>query len=252
MNFEISEKYKRYTDRLVELTQNFEREGEAFGDQPRNTIKLFKLDRETLNVKSFKIPNLINRIAYRYFRKSKARRSFEYAHLLIERGINTPYPIAYFEEKKVLFGKSFYISKQLEGVFEYREMIFEPKFPNRYEILKQFTRFTYQLHEKGIEFLDHSPGNTLILYDEAQKKYEFYLVDLNRMKFHKALDYEMRIKNFARLTPEKNMVYTMSAEYARLIGKDFETVFKDMWAAVQEFFKKRDRKKRLKKMVKNK
>ena len=50
-------------------------------------------------------------------------------------------------------------------------------------ILRQFIRFSYLLHQKGIEFLDNSPGNTLIKKNE-KGVYDFYLVDLNRMKFH--------------------------------------------------------------------
>ena len=56
----------------------------------RNIIKLFELEGKTVNVKSFKIPNLVNKIAYKYFRKSKARRSFEYATLLFEKAICIP------------------------------------------------------------------------------------------------------------------------------------------------------------------
>ncbi len=249
MKFKISKRYSAAHDQILKIIENFEGRGERFGDQPRNTLKLFKLGEETLTVKSFKVPNLVNKIAYRYFRKSKAERSFEYAHKILEKGINTPYPVAYFEEEGFLFGRSFYICKYLKDVFEFREMIYEPKFPNRYEILKEFTRFTYKMHENGIEFLDHSPGNTLIYYDELRKEYSFYLVDLNRMKFHEKMDYKMRIKNFARLTPEKNMIYAISAEYAKLINRDFEEVFKDMWKEVQDFRRKFNRKKKLKKKL---
>src|SRR6187431_379834 len=71
--------------------------GILFEDGKRNVIKLFESEGMTMNIKSFKIPSLINKITYRYFRKSKARRSYEYAMLLLEKGIGTPQPIAYFE-----------------------------------------------------------------------------------------------------------------------------------------------------------
>src|SRR5699024_10213590 len=131
----------------------------------------------------------------------------------LEKGINTPYPIAYFQESaSPFFGKSYYISHHLAYDFTFRDLI-NPEFPNRYEILRQFTEFTFKLHECGIEFLDHSPGNTLIIA-ENNTEYTFYLVDLNRMKFHEKMDYETRIKNFARLTPDKYMVFEMSRKYA--------------------------------------
>lgn len=224
--------------------------GEAYGDQDRNTLKLFTLGEETLNVKAFKKPNLINKIAYRYFRESKAERSFKYAQKLLELGIRTPQPVAYFQESTgLLFGKSYYISHQLNYDLTYRELVTDSSFPQRSKILKAFTEFTFELHELGIEFLDHSPGNTLIVVNE-QNDYDFYLVDLNRMKFHEQMDYHTRIKNFSRLTPDKYMILEMSKVYARLIGKDFETVFNDMWGMTQEFQEKFHRKRRMKSKLK--
>ena len=45
-------------------------------------------------------------------------------------------------------------------------LVNDENFPNRIEILKAFTRFTYEMHEKQIHFLDHSAGNTLIVQTE--------------------------------------------------------------------------------------
>lgn len=251
MQSEISEDYKIYKKELDHIVHNFDIEGKKFGNQKRNSLKTFKLGDETVNVKSFRVPHFINKIAYRFLRKSKAQRSFEYAHELLKRGIKTPYPIAYYQEKSGLFfGKSYYISHQLKCDFTYRELIHDKNFPDRENILIAFTQFTFQLHEKGIEFLDHSPGNTLIIGDET-KGYEFYLVDLNRMKFHNQMSYETRIKNFHRLSPDEEMVRIMSREYARLIRKDSDTVFKDMWAASEEFQRKHQRRRKLKKKLKS-
>ena len=47
-------------------------------------LKKLKLSDKTVIIKAFKIPNVINQIVYRYFRKSKARRSFEYATKLYQ------------------------------------------------------------------------------------------------------------------------------------------------------------------------
>src|SRR5690606_18122261 len=93
---------------------NYDKEGESFGNQDRNSLKLFQFKEMTINVKSFKVPNLINQIAYRFFRKSKAQRSFEYANKLTELQIGTPQPIAYYEfQTPFLFKKSYYVSEHL-------------------------------------------------------------------------------------------------------------------------------------------
>jgi len=229
---------------LDSFIDTFDNTGLQFGKADRNIIKLFTLDDLTVNIKAFRIPNLINRIAYRFFRKSKAQRSFEHATRLTKFSIGTPSPIAYFENFSVLGLKdSYYVSEHLHYDLTYRELTTDFNIPNHESILRAFTRFTYALHEKGIYFLDHSPGNTLIRLNNGN--YKFYLVDLNRMKF-RPLDFNTRIKNFSRLTIHKFMVEIMSDEYAKCYGKDYNKVFALMWHSTQTFQNKFHRKRRLK------
>lgn len=243
--------YKDYAESKKEIdamVSNFDSTGTPFGNQDRNSLKLFEVKGKTINVKSFRIPNIINQIAYRFFRKSKAERSFEYANKLTNLGIGTPQPIAYYEFKSpLLFKKSYYISEQLDCDITYRELTTDLNYPNHEEILRAFTRFTYNLHEKNVNFLDHSPGNTLIKKNEDS--YDFYLVDLNRMKF-KPMDFETRIKNFSKLTIHESMIKVMSDEYSKCCNEPFEKVFKLMWSSTQAFQEKYYRKKRLKKKLK--
>ncbi|MDN3665386.1 lipopolysaccharide kinase InaA family protein [Algibacter miyuki] len=233
---------------LDDIIDGFDSKGIPFGNQDRNSLKLFKLENQTINVKSFKVPNLVNQIAYKFFRKSKAQRSFEYANKLKTFGIGTPQPIAYYEfETPFLFKKSYYISAQVNDDLTYRELTTDFDIPNHEAILRAFTRFTYELHDKGIHFLDHSPGNTLIELNGGD--YKFYLVDLNRMEF-KPLNFETRIKNFARLTTHKSMVEVMSDEYAKCSGEDYNKIFNLMWSETEAFQEKYHRKIRLKKKLK--
>ena len=97
MKFFINNKFEYILKKVTFLIDNFLIEGKILVNGQRNTIKLFKVEDITLNIKSFKKPNLINKIAYRYFRKSKARRSFEFASKLMEMQIGTPQPVAFFE-----------------------------------------------------------------------------------------------------------------------------------------------------------
>ena len=147
--------------------ENFTTTAVLFGNGKRNTIKLFELEGKTINVKSFKVPSFYNKIAYKFFRKSKARRSYEYANRLLKYGIGTPQPIAFAENFSFIgLNKSYYISEHLESDLTFRELVENPDYPDHENILRQFIRFSYNLYENGIEFLDHSPGNTLIKKDE--------------------------------------------------------------------------------------
>ena len=239
-------KYQNFVLEIDSFIEAFDSSGKGIKDE-RNKLKLFQLNNTMVNIKSFKIPNLVNQIVYKFFRKGKAQRSFEYAEKLKELGIGTPQPIAYYENSTgLLFKRSFYVSDQLEYDLTYRELSRNLDYPNHENILRAFTRFTYDLHEKGIHFLDHSPGNTLII--QRGNEYDFYLVDLNRMNFG-TLDFEIRIKNFSRLTTHESMVQVMSDEYAKSSGDDFQKIFELMWKSTQEFQNKFNRKKRLKKKL---
>ncbi|WP_281337304.1 lipopolysaccharide kinase InaA family protein [Flavobacterium eburneipallidum] len=238
------------TKEVLYFIKNFNSKGILFGDGKRNKIKLFTVGDKTINIKSFKKPHLINKIVYKYFRKSKARRSFEYATTLLEKGIGTPQPIAYFENYDLVGLKdSYYVSEHLDCDLTFRELVLMPDFPDHEAILRQFTQFSFHLHENGVEFLDHSPGNTLIKKRE-DGNYDFFLVDLNRMNFHQNMDFDARMKNLSRLTPKKEMVVVMSIEYARLYGKTEQVVFDTLWRFTSDFQYKFYRKKRLKKRLK--
>ena len=235
---------------IEEILQNFNTVGQLlFADDKgrRNRIKVIEKDGKKFNIKAFKRPNYINRYVYVFFRKSKAERSFEFAEKLIKKGISTPKPIAFAEEtNKGALTKSFYISEHLDYDLTFRDL--DLALPGHEAILRAFTRFTFELHEKKIEFLDHSPGNTLIQLNNGD--YQFYLVDLNRMIF-KSLNFTERMKNFARLTPDKEKVKIMAEEYSELLGKPENEVFEIMWFFAHSFFENRGKNQKLKQKFKS-
>jgi tRNA A-37 threonylcarbamoyl transferase component Bud32 len=250
MQFRIHQNFKSLTKNLILVIDNFKDQGKDFVVGPRNVIKEFNVAGNQVVVKSFKIPNVLNKVIYRYFRKSKAKRSYEYAIKLQEKGIGTPQPYAYFENYNSIGLKdSYYISEHLLADLTFRELVKFPDYPDHENILRQFTQFSFLLHEKGIEFTDHSPGNTLIKKSK-NGSYDFYLVDLNRMNFHDHMDFNLRMENLKRLTPKQEMVAVMSNEYAKLYAKPEEEIFKALWQKTVDFQEKFFRKKRIKKRLK--
>jgi len=242
LNIVVSKPYKK--SQIVELLQSFDDKGDIFYEK-RNTIKIFKIGHEVWNVKAFKVPHLINKFAYKYLRKSKAQRSFEYANYLLKNDILTPKPIAYAESFNALgLTKSYYVSENLHYDLTFRELIHDVSYPDRKNILEQFTEFTFKLHEKGIYFLDHSPGNTLIVAKD-NKQYDFYLIDLNRMVF-KDLDFETRIQNFANLSLTPDMISIISSKYADLIQMDANLIHEKITNVARISAEKRLRKHKLK------
>lgn len=113
--------------KIENAIDHFDEQGEIVY-KARNIIKLIELDGvHSINSKRYKIPNIINRFAYRWFRKSKAQRAFEYASILRDKGFLTPKPFAYAEERTGLFIKeSFYVSEHVFDVYEFREIRDKP------------------------------------------------------------------------------------------------------------------------------
>jgi len=248
MIIELNSKFKSNKDKIKLLIDDFKNQGTTIYKGSRNELKVLYLDDLPVNIKKFKTPHFINRIAYRWFRKSKAKRSFIYANRLLKLGIRTPEPICY-QENYNFFGlqESYYISVQQPHDFTFRDLIKNMDFPDRENIIRAFTRFTFFLQNQNVFFIDHSPGNTLIR-QKSDNEYEFYLVDLNRMKF-KTLTFEERVKNFAKLSTNKELYIIIADEYAKLTGKDSSTVFDLLWDEVQSFRKKIDKKQALKKRL---
>jgi len=249
MNKVIHPEFLHQAEEINQIIENFNTGGQMFVDGTRNKIKLFDLDNLTVNVKSFKVPNFINKLVYRTFRKSKARRSYEFANILLEKGIGTPQPIAYFEHFTAFtLQDSYYMSAQMETELTFRQLIEIPDYPDHEKILRQFTRFTFELHEKGVEFLDNTPGNTLIK-KTGEGQYAFFLVDLNRMKFHNNMSFAQRIENMAKLTPETRLITVMSDEYAKLYNKSYDEVLGLMVKRTQYFSNRFHRKRAIKRKL---
>jgi hypothetical protein len=251
MRFTISPAFKDRQKALESMINGFSTTGQDFVIGRRNTIKTFPLGESTVNVKSFRVPNLLNAVVYTFFRKSKARRSFEFAQKLEKNGIGTPEPIAYVEN----YGfpglkESYYMCGHIMPDLTFRELVEIPDYPEHNIILRQFVAFSFKLHQAGIEFKDHSPGNTLIVRD-GPGRYSFFLVDLNRMNFHESMSFEQRMENLKRLTPKKEMVEVMSNEYAKLYKQRTEAeIFELLWARTEEFQRKFWRKRALKQKLK--
>jgi len=246
----LNPKYKQQEKAIIQLVISFFEEGNLIVKGSRNTIKSNFLGSEKVNIKFFKKPGLFKSIIYSFFRSTKAKRSFDYANYLMEHSILTPEPIAYIEERNTfgLLGDSFYISQQIDYDFTIRELIHNPMFPNRNSILEQFTEFTFKMHEANVNFLDHSPGNTLII-DKGINQFEFYLIDLNRMKFEK-LSIEKRMDNFKKMWLSRTMIKVVAKKYAELIDQPEKKIHAILLEKTLQFKRRITKKKYLKRKLK--
>lgn len=215
----------------------------------RNVIKKASYNGAAVTIKQFKRLNFLKAIIYTYFRENKAKRSFEYAAYLLEHGILTPKPYAYVEVRNALglLSECYYVCELIRYDFTIREIIHDPLFPDREKVLEGFTEFSFKLHEADVNFLDHSPGNTLIVKDGDH--YKFYLIDLNRMKFQK-MSLEDRMNNLKKLWFSKDMIRLISKKYEQLSGLSATELSAELLKKTNSFKKKIYRKKYLKRKLK--
>jgi len=183
----------------------------------RNEVKVFEEQGYELNVKAFKLPNLVNRYVYVYLRGSKAARSFQNARRFLDSGASTPTPVAFVEcLEHGKLKESFYISLNYHTDFTLRDVL-NDEVPDKKNIVVQWVHFTWtQLHKNGIYHLDYSPGNTLI--QKVDEQYQFAVVDLNRMKFI-PVGFELGIQNFRQLDTDEETLRLIASEYAGLCGE---------------------------------
>jgi len=171
----------------------------------------------SVNVKSFRVPLWFNRVVYGLLRSSKAARSYRYGLRLLGRGILTPRPIGYVEERRLgLLCRSYYVSLQLRHSGDLREMR-RSALSDKKAMLYVFARFVAFLHKRGVYHRDLSPGN--VLYVRRKDVYRFYLVDLNRITFCK-VGKRKGCGGFKRLWGNEEMFAYIARVYAEAMGWD--------------------------------
>lgn len=180
----------------------------------RNEIREIEYHGHQFVVKSFGKPNIINRFVYGFIRKSKAQRSYEYANMLIEKGIGSPAPVAWMTVRNgLLFTHSYYVSLKSECPFTYAD-IMQGGVEREEEVLKAIARTTALMHKQGIIHTDYSRGNILFGYDEGGE-IKIEIIDLNRIRFRE-ITQEEGLKNLSErlpATPEQWNI--LSTEYAQ-------------------------------------
>ncbi len=214
MKYQLHPSYQHCQALIEHIEMHFQQASQILHAE-RNEIRIVPFEGEDYVVKSFGIPHIINRFAYRYLRPSKAKRSYQYS---LKLGAEIcPEPVAYIEQFQYgLLAPSYFISQHFKYDFTIRPLLSDVTFENRNEILQQFADFTYHLHQRGILHRDYSPGNILI--KQQHHKYLFKIIDVNRMQF-KTLSLQDRLSNFARLMVDDATMKIMLDRYANLINK---------------------------------
>ncbi|MCK9455051.1 MAG: hypothetical protein WCY51_03330 [Sulfurimonas sp.] len=237
--YALNQNFENFKESLVDIKRYFELSKNSI-HKARNEIKTIIFEDKELVVKSFKIPNIINKIIYTFFKDSKAKKSYDNSMRIIE---FVPKPIGYIEFKRFcLIDESYFVSENFKYDFTIREPLIDDSFEDKSTVLKAFAKFTLALHENGIFHLDYSPGNILI--KRESDNYTFKIVDINRMRFG-SLSLEERLENFAKLWAKNDDLQIIIKEYAKLFNSDEESCVKIALKYSQAHKDRKNRKKRL-------
>lgn len=255
MEIVINPKFSALSSFIQRVPDIFENEGTTIY-KARNEIKIYNVADDkgnnfTLNVKSYKIPIFINRIAYTFFRPTKARRAYEYALKLLSLDVTTPEPVAFIEEKKGgLLNRSYFICLHTPLDGNMRIASEEKDFEKIKDLTIAFGKFTAELHKKNVLHIDYSPGN--ILYKKnADGTFDFSIIDINRMKFCE-VDMETGCKNFCRMYAPDIFFTTAGKAYAEAMGYDEKKCIELIMKFRNEEWVKRERRYRIKDHFKKK
>ena len=210
MKIVINPVYNILESFISNIPDRFDQEGDLVYTA-RNQLKHFNVEGYDVIVKRYKEPHLINRIAYTYFRPSKAKRAYEYAFKLLKLGVDSPAPIAYIEQfNSGLLTYGFFISVYEKNYSVIRD--FMSGIQTDELLLKALSLYIADLHAKGILHLDMSPGN--ILYLKETDNYHFTLIDINRMQFLPSVSTVKRYKSFKRLAENESVLTIIAKLYA--------------------------------------
>jgi len=237
----LNSKYLKLFENFTLNIRDYFKENTQTIHKARNELKIINANEMDVIVKSFKVPNLIRRVYYTFFRDTKAKKSYEYSLKIKD---FTPSPISYIEfYESGLLSDSYFVSEKFEYDFTIREPLLEEEFENRNEVFKAFAKFTFDLHENGILHKDYSPGNILI--KKIGTGFLLKVVDINRMEF-KPLSLDERLLNFNKLWAKDEYLKIMINEYARLIDANVDDCVSKAITYNQKHKNKINMKKRLK------
>ena len=216
----VSQQFDRYEWHAKALPAYFHFKAGELIHSGRNEIRILNWGDLKVVAKSFGAPNLINRIAYGFFRASKAKRSFEYAKLLRSIGVGSPEPVAWYSERALLmFTRSYYVSLPSTCTNTYIDLL-RPEFPAESvePVARAIAHVAAIMHNHGIIHRDFSRGNILFSVNKSGKV-DVEIIDLNRIRFH-TIGIEEGCLNFSRLPANEAIITAFAKQYST--DRDFD------------------------------
>ncbi len=215
--------------------------------EKRNCIRRFTIKSASapeIVVKRFHRLSGIKRIIYTFFRTTKAHRAYHNGIELLNRGIDTPEPLASIEIRRGgLVEDCYFISRPTDLTAIRGPLNDADRFDRK--LARAFAAFAARLHDAGV--LHHDLNSTNTLYRvEPDGDYSFSVIDTNRMDFTDGCaPLDDCIGNIVRFTRRLDLFEFVARSYAEIRGLDPDTFTPAAIAAKHRFDNARRRRKRL-------
>lgn len=238
----INPDYKYLIDFIYNIPKETYKYDKVFKND-RNSVKKATVNGVQLVIKRYKVPNLIQRFIYTFFRKSKAQRSYEYASRLNKKGVKTANSIAYIEmNKNRLFHTGYYVSEFLD--YTLLDEIKNYDYETKSEILKELAKFTIRQHQLGIFNKDYNSTN--IFFYKENENWEFAIIDTNRIRFKNKINQNKAARQLKTTTLPITDTAKIIERYAnirgwnaiQLCGSVFNKKIPTIWRRIKMFYKR--------------
>lgn len=217
MKIILNPKYEFLRDYLLHLEEHFEKEGkEIFRD--RNVLRTLQVDGLTLCVKRYAPTTLRDRLSFRSYKMSKAKRAYFKPLELRERGFESPEPVAFVcSPHGWLRSTNYFVCLHSDYRYSLASVATLPE-AERGELVRSFAHFAARLHEDGFLHRDFSSSN--ILFDKVNGRFHFALIDTNSMRTGRPVSVERGCANLGQLTGDDAFFSALAREYAAARGAD--------------------------------
>ena len=179
----------------------------------RNTLKVISFEGVACVVKAFKKPSFPQNYTYGLFSDSKAKKSYNNAKTILEKGFSTPKPIGYFEKRNA--GKlieSYYLCEYAREAVTLQEIYTSSKtLPEQF--IEKFATFCAELHVQGVLHRDFNLLN--ILVTDADRNPSFALVDINRITWYNSLTLKQAMRSMSRIRFKPHLEERFLTKYAK-------------------------------------
>lgn len=133
------------------------------------------------------------------FGPSKAARAWRGAVALVERGLPTPFPVAFLEaRRRGLVSRGYFLAGQVADAPEIRDLFRRLEGEEMGRLLAALAPFLRECHDMGILHRDLSDGNILVKRAEDES-FRFFLLDTNRIRVRRRIGRRARVRNLVRL-----------------------------------------------------